>query len=75
MNLLTLAEKKVMAGNAYTAEDFDPIIRVLSSRGAEIERFITAIVPLDNAIKDGFEDMVNNKSLHNKILVEVHGEN
>ena len=41
----------------------------------ELEKFITAVVPLEKAVKDGFEEIVNNKASHNKILVEVAGEN
>lgn len=74
LNLLTIPEKKLMAGNAYTAEDFDRVIKVLSARGAELEKFITAVVPLEKAVKDGFEEVVNNKASHNKILVEINGE-
>ena len=74
LNVLTIPEKKLMAGNAYTAEDFDRVIQVLKTRGSDIEPFITAIVPLEKAVEGGFEEIVKNKSLHNKILVEVHGE-
>ena len=74
LNLLTIPEKKLMAGNGYTAEDFDRVIRVLSERGEEIEKFITGIVPLEKAVEGGFEEVVNNKAVHNKILVEIHGE-
>ena len=63
-----------MAGNAYTAEDFERVIQILSSRGADVERFITAVVPLENAVGGGFSELVHNKSKHNKILIEVGGE-
>ena len=74
LNLLTLPEKRLMAGNAYTAEDFQRVMKVLSSRGADIECFITRIVPLERVTEDAFQELVRNKASHNKILVEVHGE-
>lgn len=74
LNQLTMAEKKLMAGNAYTAEDFDRVVKLLSKRGGEIERFITAVVPLEDAVRGGFEEIVRNKARHNKILVQVAGD-
>lgn len=74
MNLLTLSEKRLLAGNAYTAEDFERVITLLNNRSTEVEHFITAVVPLENAIEDAFQEVINNKSKHNKILVEIGGE-
>ena len=74
MNLLTFFEKRLLAGNAYTAEDFDRVIRLLSERAADVEGFITATVPLENAVEDAFLEVINNKSKHNKILVKMSGD-
>lgn len=74
MNLLTLPEKRLLAGNAYTAEDFGRVIQLLSTRSSELERFITASVPLENAVEGAFEEIINNKSKHNKILVRIGGD-
>jgi (R,R)-butanediol dehydrogenase / meso-butanediol dehydrogenase / diacetyl reductase len=57
LNLLTFPEKRLVAGNAYTAEDYAKVIELLSSNGAEIERFITAVVPLEAAIVGGFLEL------------------
>ena len=73
-DLLTFPEKKIVAGVAYTAEDFARAIEVLRSRLADIERFITAVVPLEKAVEGGFSELVNKKSKHNKILVQVGGD-
>jgi len=73
LNLITLAEKRLMGGNAYTREDFENVIQLLGRRSAEIEAFISHIVPLDEAVVGGFEELVRNKAHHSKILVEVHG--
>lgn len=74
MNLLTLPEKKLMAGNAYTAEDFERVVEILSMRGGEVEKFITGIVPLERAVEDGIKALSEGGGGHNKILVEVGGE-
>lgn len=74
MNLLTLPEKKLMAGNAYTAEDYERVIEVLSTRGPEVEKFITAVVPLEQAVEGGIKALIAPGSGHNKILVEIGGE-
>ena len=74
MNLLTLPEKKLMAGNAYTAEDYGRVVRVLSERGGEVEKFVTGVVSLERAVSEGIEVLGRPGSGHNKILVEIGGE-
>lgn len=74
MNLLTLSEKRLLAGNAYTEEDFGYVMRLLARRGDTIEKFISRVVPLNMAVDGGFAELVRNKAEHNKILVQVHGE-
>ncbi|OQO01065.1 hypothetical protein B0A48_13308 [Cryoendolithus antarcticus] len=74
MNRITLSEKRILAGNAYTNDDFDTVVRLLEKRGPEIESFITAVVPLEQAVRGGFEELVHHKAQHSKILIEVGGE-
>lgn len=74
LNQLTLAEKRLMAGNAYTREDFETVLEILSRRGPEAAKLITAVVPLDRVIADGFDELVGNAAGHVKILVEAHRE-
>ncbi|KAK0850336.1 hypothetical protein LTS02_013205 [Friedmanniomyces endolithicus] len=74
LNRLVLSEKRLLAGNAYTAEDFANVLRLLERRGSDIESFITAVIPLENAVQGGFDELVNNKARHSKILIEVNGE-
>jgi (R,R)-butanediol dehydrogenase / meso-butanediol dehydrogenase / diacetyl reductase len=74
LNQLTLSEKKLLAGNAYTTEDYARVIEVLSRRRSDIEKFISAIVPLNDVIRGAFDELVHNKANHNKILVEVNGD-
>ena len=74
LNLLTITEKRLLAGNAYTAADFDRVVEILRTRGADVESFITAIVPLDQAVEGGFVELMKNRSNHNKILVQMSGD-
>lgn len=74
MNLLTMREKKLLSGNAYTQEDINKVVDILRTKGSELESFITAIVPLETAVKGAFEELVKNRSKHNKILVQMNVE-
>ncbi|KAI7191781.1 hypothetical protein KC343_g2614 [Hortaea werneckii] len=74
LNALTLSEKKLLAGNAYTAEDYRNVLTCLKEHEKDLERFITRIVPLDRAVEDGFRELVHNKFRQNKILVEISGD-
>lgn len=74
MNLLTIKEKRLLQGNAYTAQDFDQAVQIIVRRPLDVERFITAIVPLENAVEDGFIEIVENKAKHNKILIKMAGD-
>lgn len=74
LNQLTLAEKRLMAGNAYTKEDFETVLDILSKKGDEAEKLITALVPLERVVRDGFNELVGNAAGHVKILIEARGE-
>ena len=74
LNLLTLSEKRLLAGNAYTTEDYLQVLKAVESHEGELEKFITGTVSLEKAVIDGFEELIHNKSRHNKILVEVQGD-
>lgn len=74
MNLLTMKEKRLLSGNAYTSEDVNKVVDILRTKGSELESFITAVVPLEKAVEGAFEELVKNRSQHNKILVQMNGE-
>lgn len=74
LNSLTLTEKKLLGGLCYTREDFEKVIGVLSTAGGEAEKFITSVVPLENAIEGGFHELINNTADHVKILISVSGD-
>ncbi|KAF2687385.1 GroES-like protein [Lentithecium fluviatile CBS 122367] len=68
-NALTLTEKKYMGGLCYTSEDFAVVVEALASGKLRAEEMITAVVPLRNAIEGAFEELINNKDNHIKIIV------
>ena len=74
LNELTLSEKRLTGGICYTRQDFDDVVQVLSTNGAEAERLITSIIPLEQVIEGGFQELIKNTANHVKILVEVNGE-
>jgi (R,R)-butanediol dehydrogenase/meso-butanediol dehydrogenase/diacetyl reductase len=72
-NDITLTEKKYMGGICYTMQDFEEVIRALESGKLPAEAMITSIVPLDNVVNGAFEELINNKDKHIKILVQPDG--
>ncbi len=71
LNLLTLPEKRLVAGNAYTAEDFQSVMHVLSTKKSEVESLISSVVSLERAIEEGFSKLLQDRGGHNKILVQM----
>ena len=74
LNNVTLHEKRLMGGNAYTREDFEYVVRYIADHAELVESFISAIVPLESAVDGAFAELVRNKVAHNKILVQVAGD-
>ncbi|CAO2656678.1 Nn.00g054810.m01.CDS01 [Neocucurbitaria sp. VM-36] len=68
-NALTLAEKKYMGGLCYTSQDFTTVVEALASGKLRADEMITAVVPLSNAIEGAFDELINNKDGHIKIIV------
>ena len=69
-NAIGLTEKKYTGGVAYTKEDFETVLESLASGRLPVEAMITSVVPLSDAVKGAFEELINNKEQHVKILIE-----
>ena len=69
-NDLALTEKKYTGGLAYTNEDFNMVLDVLASGKLSVEAMITSVVPLSEAVEGAFNELINNKENHVKILIE-----
>lgn len=74
LNSLVVGEKYLMGGNAYTPQDFEEVMRLLGEEAEMVERLVTAVVPLGEAIEGGFGELVGNAAGHIKILVEALGD-
>ncbi|KAF2096105.1 GroES-like protein [Rhizodiscina lignyota] len=70
LNDIACFEKKLLGGICYTYEDFEAVIKAMSSGKIPFEQMITAVVPLSNAVDGGFEELVRNKAKHVKILIQ-----
>lgn len=75
LNTLVVGETHLTGGNAYTPEDFEEVMRLLSTPMAErAARMITSLVPLSDAVQGGFHELVNNAAAHVKIFIQADGE-
>lgn len=69
-NDLAKKEKKFTGGICYNNKDFEAVLHILAQGKIAAEKLITSIVPLSNIIKGGFEELINNKAAHVKILIQ-----
>jgi (R,R)-butanediol dehydrogenase/meso-butanediol dehydrogenase/diacetyl reductase len=70
LNALVKKEKTLKAGICYLHEDFEAVIKMLAGGTLDAEQLVTSVVPLSNAIKGGFEELINNRDAHVKILIQ-----
>jgi (R,R)-butanediol dehydrogenase/meso-butanediol dehydrogenase/diacetyl reductase len=66
---LSATDKKVIGTLAYTLEDFKGVSALLASGAIKTEPMITGKIELADIVGGGFEELVNNKDAHIKILV------
>lgn len=70
VNSLTFKEKKLLTGICYLQRDFEAVIKMLADGSLDAEGLITSVIPLSRVIEDGFEELINNRDHHVKILVQ-----
>ena len=70
LNSLTMKEKSLKGGICYVLKDFEAVMALLKEGILDAESMVTAVVPLSDAIKGGFEELVNNAAMHVKILIQ-----
>ncbi len=68
-NDIVLSELNVVGIIAYTPEDFADTIAMLKDGSIETEGIITERIPLSDIVEGGFEELVDHKDRHVKILV------
>lgn len=62
-------EKKYTGGFCYNPSDYDQVLEALYDGRIKPGVMITGKIKLDDIIKGGFEELINNKEKHIKILV------
>lgn len=72
INDFVLTENKMTGGISYTSEDFQGVLELLSSQAIPAEKMISSVVPLANVIEGGFQELIDNKTKHVKILIQAN---
>jgi len=68
-NDIVLSELNVLGTICYTPEDFADTISMLKDGQIKTEGIITERIPLSDVVKGGFDELVDHKDRHVKILV------
>lgn len=68
-NDIVMSELNVGGTICYTPEDFADTIAMLKDGSIETEGIITERIPLSDVVEGGFEELVDHKDRHVKILV------
>lgn len=66
---LSATDKVVIGTLAYTLDDFKGVSALLASGQLVAEPLITGKIELQDIVKNGFDELVNNKEKHIKIIV------
>ncbi|MBA4114992.1 MAG: 2,3-butanediol dehydrogenase [Rubrobacter sp.] len=69
-NDLVLNELNVLGTICYTPKDFADTISMIQDGSIKTEGIITERIPLSNVVEGGFEELVDHKDRHVKILVK-----
>lgn len=69
-NDIVLSELNVVGSIAYKPEDFADTITMLKDGGIKTEGIITERIPLSEVVEGGFDELVDHKDRHVKILVQ-----
>lgn len=71
MNIFQEGERTLYSSQAYTDEIRD-ILAMMGRDEIEVEKLITAVIPLERIVEDGFEELLCNPAKHIKIVVQVN---
>lgn len=70
LHAMYMGEKKLNGIIGYTAQDYKEVIEAVSAGKIRCDDLCTAKISLDDLTEGGFKELVNNKEVHVKILVE-----
>jgi len=70
MNLFQEGERTLLSSQAYAFEIGD-VLRLMEEKQLQAERLITARIPLERIVDDGFEELLRSPSKHIKIAIKI----
>lgn len=70
INALALAEKRLTRAIAYTDEDIIGVMDALASGSLVADEMITSVIPLEDAVKKGLDELADHREKHVKILIQ-----
>lgn len=70
LNDIAILEKKLLGGICYTREDYDKVLEAMASGEIPFDKMVTSVVPLEKVIENGFQELINNRAAHVKILIQ-----
>ena len=70
MMMNVMKETEMIFSLAYSfVEEFPDLLELMSKGTIQPKKLITDVIPLDDVVKGGFEELLNNRDAHAKILV------
>ena len=72
VNGIVLYERTVIGSLGYN-HDLLRVVDMLAAGRLTIDGFVTAVVPLEDAVEGAFEMLANDRGAHLKVLIEVGG--
>lgn len=70
MNIFQEGERVLRTSQAY-ADEIREVLELMKQQMIPVEKLITAEIPLERIVEDGFEELLRNPSKHVKIAVQV----
>lgn len=69
-NDFCFTEKRLLGGICYTNEDFEVALQAIQQGAVPVDQMITSIVALEDIVEGGFEELIQHKANHIKILIQ-----
>lgn len=72
---VTLTEKLITGSMCYVKSDFEQVVEAIS-RGdidpAHVRQLVTRVVPLQDGVNEGFDELLRNRATHIKVLIAAN---
>ncbi|MDX9865521.1 MAG: hypothetical protein RBT34_12025, partial [Anaerolineaceae bacterium] len=63
-------DRTLLTSQAYD-DEMREVLALMAKQTIPVEKLITAVIPLERIVEDGFEELLRNPSKHVKIAVEI----